>query len=175
MFGLPRRFGIDRSALERRFYELSRETHPDRFAASGPDGIRQAMERQSLLNEAYSTLKNPEELRQYFLRLEGYEVPAGAKQQIPAELAESWFELQDAAIENPDGAADLFNDFEHALQGLRAIGDAKLHEVEHEVDATIANQGYVPRELLDRLSQGIRSMSYLNSMERDVERLKGRR
>jgi molecular chaperone HscB len=175
VFGLPRRFGIDRAALERRFYELSRETHPDRFAASGADGIRQAMERMSLLNEAYTTLKSQEELRPYFLKLEGYEAPAGAKQQIPAELAESWFELQDAAMENPEAAADLFDDFERALRDLRAQGHAELKEVEHEIDATVGDHSRVPRELLDRLSQGIRSMSYLSSMERDVERLKGRR
>lgn len=171
MFGLPRQFGIDRTALERRFYELSRETHPDRFAASGPEGVRQAMERMSLLNEAYTTLKSPEELREYFLKLEGYE----SKGQVPAALAESWFEIQDAAMDDPSEARALISKFEHGLKDLREESKATLLEVEHEIDAIVSDTGRkVPRELLDRLSQGVRTQSYLKSMERDVERLKGR-
>lgn len=174
LFGFPRRFGIDRAALERRFYELSRETHPDRFATAGAEALRRAVERMSLLNEAYRTLKDPVERRQYFLRLEGFEQPAEkGSAQIPAELAESWFELQDTLMENPDGAAAKVAAFERELADLRARAAEKLSAIERGIDEA-ASGGQVSREWLQRLSDGIREQSYLKSMERDVERIKAR-
>ena len=37
IFGLPRKLGIDGEALQRRFYELSREHHPDFHQGAGAD------------------------------------------------------------------------------------------------------------------------------------------
>ncbi|MGA6973924.1 MAG: hypothetical protein WBY93_20010, partial [Candidatus Binatus sp.] len=34
--GLPRKLTIDLDALERRYHELSRKLHPDRFVSKGP-------------------------------------------------------------------------------------------------------------------------------------------
>ena len=36
VFGLPRRLAIDAAALQRRFYELSRQRHPDFHQARRP-------------------------------------------------------------------------------------------------------------------------------------------
>lgn len=174
VFGIPRRFGIDRAALERRFYALSRETHPDRFATSGVDAQRRAMERMSQLNEAYRTLKDPTELRAYFLRLEGFAPLADKSQaQIPAELAESWFEVQETVLENPSEAPAKLAAFEQRLADLRLRGADSLAEIEHRIDE-VSSHGPVPRELLQRLSDTIRAQSYLKSMVSDVERFKRR-
>jgi molecular chaperone HscB len=186
VFGIPRRFAIDRAALEKRFYELSREAHPDRFAGAGADALRQSLERMSLLNEAYRVLKQPEELRAYFLRLEGFDAGTGTglsaqahgsqkAQQIPAELAESWFELQDSVMEEPGAAAERIAAFERELGELRERDLAALGETEHRIDAALsAGALSAPRELLEELSRGIRSLSYLASMGRDVQRLRDR-
>lgn len=182
LFGIPRRFGIDRAVLERRFYELSRETHPDRFAAAGPARLREAMERMSLLNEGYRVLKDPAELREYFLRIEGFDTPSlqgqgastAAKQQIPMELAESWFELQDAVMEDPASARDRIGAFEAELHELETRGSDALRAIEAEIDAALSSGGPASRERLELLSRSIRSQSYLKSMKRDVERLKAR-
>lgn len=174
MFGLPRRFGIDRAALERRFYELSRETHPDRFATAGAELVKQAVERMSLLNEAYRTLKDPSELRQYFLRLEGFEEPAKSGQ-LPAALAESWFELQDAVMEEPDQAREKIADFERYLGMLREQSARELAVVERGIDDTSGVKDAAgTRGFLERLSDGVREQSYFKSLERDVERIKAR-
>ena len=171
LFGLARRFGIDRSALERRFYELSRETHPDRFATAGPERLKQAVERMSLLNEGYRTLKDASELRTYFLRLEGFEAPT-EKAALPTELAESWFELQDAVTDDPVRAPSLIADFERMLAESISQASRELVEIERGIDET--QEQLIPRERLQRLSEGIRAQSYLKSLERDVARIKSR-
>jgi molecular chaperone HscB len=169
LFGLPRRFAIDRAALDRRFYELSREAHPDRFATAGPEQLKSAVERMSLINEGYRTLKDPVELRQYFLSLQGFEIPAAKKAQIPAELAESWFELQDILAEDPERAVAKVTDFERKLADSRTRGANELVEIEQLIDRIAGDR--IPIGELERLSNAIRAQNYLASLERDVERI----
>src|SRR4029077_12121393 len=70
-FALPRKLNLDASALERDFYRLSRELHPDRFARAPKAEQEAALERSSQLNDAYRTLKDPITRTQYLLELEG--------------------------------------------------------------------------------------------------------
>ncbi len=176
LFGLPRRFGIDRGWLERRFYELSRESHPDRFAAQGGEAARQALARMSLLNDAYRTLKSPTALRSYVLRLEGLDAPASgpgqsaASGRMPVALAESWFELQDALTEAPEQAGARVAAFERELAELKRQGAEHVAELERQLD-----EGHASRAaLLGELSEEIRHEAYLRSLERDVERIRAR-
>ena len=59
VFGLPRKLTVDADALQRRFYELSREHHPDFH--QGTDAARQAeaLARSALVNRAYRALRDP--------------------------------------------------------------------------------------------------------------------
>jgi molecular chaperone HscB len=162
--GVSRRFRQDLSVLERRFYELSREFHPDRFTTSGADAQRASLEKMSLLNQAYRTLKDPIERRNYLLKLEGVE----GKSQAPAELAEEWFEVQDALMEDPAGAPAKIAAFEKHLADVRAQTEASLLAQETELD-----QG-APREAWHQLAQTADRLNYLKSMDRDLERVRGR-
>jgi DnaJ-domain-containing protein 1 len=185
LFGLKRRFGVDRTQLERKFYELSRASHPDRFAAAGPLAQAQAVESMSRLNEAYSILKDAERLRQYLLELEGVELPGQGTAQAgrpangpgaapPLELAEGWFELQDAVMDDPASAPDRIAAFEEELKRLRGEGGEKLARIEREIDASAEANDHPPRELLEKLAREVRAQSYLKSMERDVDRIRKR-
>ncbi len=58
-FSLPPKLVVDGDVLQKRFYELSRQWHPDRFSRKGPDEQAQALEATSILNDGYRTLKDP--------------------------------------------------------------------------------------------------------------------
>lgn len=166
VFGVARRFSQDGAELERRFYRVSRALHPDRFSAAAPEARKASLERMSLLNDAYATLRNPEALRDYVLKLEGISVP---KAQLPAELAESWFELQDTLAEDPAAAAARLAGFETALKELQARAEGALRSRESALD-----RDGLPREGLEKLAHEIQARAYLKSLERDVERLRAR-
>ncbi|MFL5812121.1 MAG: Fe-S protein assembly co-chaperone HscB [Bdellovibrionia bacterium] len=174
--GVKRRFGQNKADLESRFYRLSRELHPDRFATGSADERRQALEKMSLVNEAYGALKDPVRLRDYFLKLVG--VGGDAKAQIPVELAESWFELQEVLMEDPvEGQqkveafkAELLDLKEKKQQDIQALEtgiDCKLDETSDDVAAAMP--------LFQKLATLVRDLNYLDSMERDVERIRGKR
>ncbi len=53
LFGIPRGLNLSLDDLQKRFYELSRQLHPDRFMQK-PEAERQrALDMSSALNDAY--------------------------------------------------------------------------------------------------------------------------
>ncbi len=94
VFGLPRKLALDVKALERSFYRLSRDLHPDRFAQASAEKQQWSLTQSSLLNDAYRTLKQPIARTEYLLRLEGVTLAdekSAAKP--PEDLLEEVFEL----------------------------------------------------------------------------------
>jgi molecular chaperone HscB len=170
--GVPEKFKQDFSVLQRHFYELSRTLHPDRFVGENERSRELSLERMSFLNEAYRTLKSPEELRDYILSLHLPKSSEATKGQIPVELAEGWFELQDILTEgDSDQTTIRLGQFERELTDFHNQMNASLKETESLYDAA-ANGA---REaILKKLSQDIQKASYLTSMKRDVERIKSR-
>lgn len=59
LFGLPRRFALDRAELDARWRALQGQAHPDRFAAEGAAAQRVAMQWAVRINEAHQRLKDP--------------------------------------------------------------------------------------------------------------------
>lgn len=167
-FGVRRLFHHDLKAIERRFYALSRALHPDRFAGSGPAVMAVSLERMSFLNRAFSAFRSPEVLRDALLVAEGIEIPKNQGQQIPVELAEAWFELQEAATEEPETAIARISAFEDDLLHRQDLLNARIEELEQRYDKGPA------REPLLEIALILQARSYLFSMGRDVIRLKNR-
>ena len=116
VFGLPRRLGIDAAELQRRFYELSRRSHPDFHQGASPERQAEILATSARLNAAYRALRDPLMRIEYLVCLEeGRETKEGAtvKPKAPPELLEEMFEIQEALQEvkaseragGPDAAA----------------------------------------------------------------------
>lgn len=172
--GVKRRFALDSADLERRYYQISREIHPDRFTTGGADAQRLSLEKMSDLNQAYRTLKDPVSRRSHLLELEGLVVSQGS--QIPMELAEGWFELQDALMEDPGAAQAKLAQFEAEFAALKQTRERQIAELERQADLE-AERVHLDayRAILAQIAEVIRQESYLSSMERDIERIKAQR
>jgi len=168
-----RGFRQDLLALEKKFYEISRMLHPDRFAAGSDTKWKViSVERMSAVNRAYQTLTKRDSLRNYLLELEGIVKAEGKdekKPQIPAALAEEWFELQDAVMEEPTTAVAKLQTFGNTLQKRSADLKARIQELEDRYDA-----GEQKQESLVLIEKLVSDGQYLRSMERDLLRLKSR-
>lgn len=105
VFELPRKLGIDVDALQARFYDLSRQHHPDFHQAAPPEEQARALEASALVNRAYRTLRDPIARIEYLVRLEeGRDTrdtneDAVVKPKAPPELLEEMFEIQEALQE----------------------------------------------------------------------------
>lgn len=127
--GIERKFILENAALERRFHQLQRTSHPDRFAGAEGNVLGDALDRSSEINMAYRTLRNPLERTKHLLWLYGYSVESS--KQVPMELLEVVMNVQEKLAEL-DFADDQKK--EHVLEELAPLR-ASLESRREAVDS----------------------------------------
>jgi molecular chaperone HscB len=130
---LPRNLAIDAKDLEKRFYALSRQLHPDLHSRKSPAEREQAEESTAVLNDAYRTLREPIARAEYLLKLEGFDIGEQTTKDVPPELLEEVFELnmalEEADVEQLESARVRFD-------GMRIELDSELEQAFAKWDAT---------------------------------------
>ena len=173
VMGLPRRLVVDTQALQKRYYELHRCLHPDRYQ-TGPQEARQASLRNTAaVNRAYRTLRDPIDRGLYWLTLRGESLGAG-NNQVPADLAALVFELQEQleelrAARRGNGAVQLAQEIAACHTELLQRQSALLEQLGQNFvrwDTGEADTGTLTRELKAILS----ALAYLGTLIRDVEK-----
>ncbi len=138
ILGLEPRLGLDAGELQKRFYELSRLLHPDRFQRSSERERRYSLEATAVLNDAYRTLREPVARAEYVLKRNGLEIGVERSRNVPAELLEEVFELNMALEELRGGERQARPQLEQArgkFLTLREQADARLGELFGRWDA----------------------------------------
>jgi molecular chaperone HscB len=104
--GLPRGFALDEAELDRRYFGLQRQLHPDRFVRRPPRERAISQSQAASLNEAYEALRDPLSRAVYLLRLQGIDLepPSGQTISDPDLLMEA-MEMREALAEADDAAA----------------------------------------------------------------------
>jgi molecular chaperone HscB len=178
-FDLPRKLLLDEAELEKGFYALSRQFHPDYFMSANTEERQASIERSSMLNDAYRTLRNQVTRAKYLLTLEGYKE---AEKKAPPDLLEEVFELNMQIEElraakqtgDEDEAAEARSSIEEALADLHK----KLHEIDERLSALFADwDSALDREasadwkksLLDRMSDLLSHRSYIRNLVQDIK------
>jgi len=131
-FELPRSLALDPKALEKSFYALSRQLHPDLFSRRSAREQEYSLEATAVLNDAYRVLKDPVARAMYVLKLEGFEVGEQGGKDVPPELLEEVFELNMALEELRMGDED-------ALPQLAAARERFL-AMQTELDSSLNRQ-----------------------------------
>jgi molecular chaperone HscB len=130
---LPRNLAIDGKDLEKRFYALSRQLHPDLHSRKSEAEREQAEESTAVLNDAYRTLRDPIARAEYLLKLEGFDIGEQTTKDVPPELLEEVFELN-MALEETD--LPQLESARQRFEGMRGEIDAELQQKFAEWDAT---------------------------------------
>jgi len=68
-YEIPVSFAVDAEALQKRFYALSKEFHPDFYTLESEEKQAEILRLSTLNNEAYETLRNPDRRMKYVLTL----------------------------------------------------------------------------------------------------------
>ncbi|MBM3757466.1 MAG: Fe-S protein assembly co-chaperone HscB [Acidobacteria bacterium] len=100
IFGIEKKLALDVEGLQRRFYERSREWHPDRHARASAEQREFAEQATATLNDAWRVLRDPVARAEYFLTAAGVKTDA---KKTPPDLLEEVFELNMALEEARDG------------------------------------------------------------------------
>ena len=169
---LPRKLTIDLDALERRYHELSRKIHPDRFASKGPKVRDASLRATATLTRSYRTLRDPVARGLYWLELNGEKLAENNKR-VPQELAELVFEVQEQLAEmqlSPDPEEALERATEIAARRIEL--QFKMDEALVELDRNFAkwDESADQKMLTSELKTTLSNIAYLRTLIRDVDR-----
>lgn len=107
LFGLPVRYGVDRDVLDRRYRDLQRAAHPDRFASATEQARRISMQQAADVNEGYRVLRDPLARARYLLELRGYRFRDEHHTTDDADFLMEQMELREALEQIPEAADPL--------------------------------------------------------------------
>lgn len=178
--GLPKKLNIDGAALEKTFYGLSRQFHPDYFMNASEEERQASMERSSLLNDAYRTLREPVRRAKYLLELEGYK--EAEKKSPPADLLEEVFELnmqvEELKAAKKMGDTDEIAEAREALEETLASLNGKMKELDGQMfalfdkwDAAVDKETIEQEKkaILEQMSEMMSHRAYLRNLIRDIK------
>ncbi|TAN77028.1 MAG: Fe-S protein assembly co-chaperone HscB [Gallionella sp.] len=99
LFGLAQSYRIDTAQLERQYRALQARVHPDKHANLPDAEQRVAMQRATLVNEAYQTLRNPIRRARYLLSLHGVDTREETNTAMPPDFLMAQMDWREAVIE----------------------------------------------------------------------------
>jgi molecular chaperone HscB len=171
-FGVERKLTLDEQALQKRFYELSRQWHPDRFSRKSPEEQAQALEATAIVNDGYRTLRDPVARAEYLLDQEGFPIGEQRSKDVPPELLEEVFELNMMLEELREGDESARPQLEVAKKNfldLREQVDRDLATIFAKYDASAAESETAHQALIE-IRGALNRRRYIQNLIRDVDK-----
>lgn len=171
LFGLEEKLMLDVKSLQKQFYLLSREVHPD-FHQSGTKAEQsQSLETSSLLNQAFLTLKDKEKRLLYVLRLHLGEITESEKKQTPPELLMELMDIREqleAYKHEPTEPlrASLLTALSD-LQARQAQCDEDVDRLARQFDAELASDAR--KAILSDIRKILLKKNFLRSLARTID------
>jgi molecular chaperone HscB len=160
---MPREFALDGAELDRRFRELSRRLHPDRFARAEPRERRISLDRATRLNDAYRALRDWRTRAAYLLRIAGTDVFAEGRTFADPDFLEEQLEWREhLALANADGDAER-------LAAIAEDARERLRKLEQEVARRFADERWYSDLNVD-IARRLSRARYYDNIVADAER-----
>jgi molecular chaperone HscB len=165
--GVEPRLTLDPQDLQQRFYERSRQWHPDRYARATVPEQQKALDMTAALNDAFRTLRDPVTRAGYFLE----EHKIISSKHPPAELLEEVFEMNMALDELRSGDESARPQLAEARDRFAKL----LAEIDHGLSALFIQYDKSPHGTPDEsLLLAIRGVldrrQYVTNLIRDVDK-----
>lgn len=166
--GLPREYALDSAELERRYRELQRALHPDRFVNASPSERRISLSKAVEVNEAYRVLKDDVRRGESLLALLGH---SSAERSADPELLMEVMELREA-LSDAKHAKDLLRvrKLAEAVGGQAAEVSTQLKAAFESATSATSAAGLLaqPAALLSRLKYYRRFFDEVNVIEEEA-------
>jgi molecular chaperone HscB len=166
-FGLEEKLTLDPAGLQRRFYELSRQVHPDRYTLKSETERACSLEATSILNDGYRALRDPIKRARYVLKLHGFDIGEQRSNNVPPELLEEVFELNEALEEIRNGDESARPRLIEAEEKFRVLQEEIDEELERQFNAWDTSH---EDEVLSRIRTVLNRRRYIENLLREVEK-----
>ena len=166
-FSLTPKLEIDLEDLQKRFYELSKLLHPDRYQCKTAPEQQYSLDATAVLNDAYRVLRDPLQRAEYVLKQAGFEASEQRSKDVPAKLLEEVFELNMALEEMREGDASARPQLEQAREKFHAMRD----EIDSRLKTLFAVYDAAPgKETLSEIRAILNRRRYIRNLVNDVEK-----
>lgn len=106
LYGLPISFNPDLKFVKQKFYELSKQYHPDFFINESEEKQQEVLELSTLNNKAFQVLNDPQKRIHYILSLKGL-LEEGENYKLPQTFLMEMMDVNEALMDlqfDPDAA-----------------------------------------------------------------------
>lgn len=134
LFGYTPAPAIDSSDLARRYFDLQRRYHPDKFTMAGEEEKEDALRMSSAANEGFAIFRDRDKTLAYFLEIKGA-IDKEEKFQLPADFLMEMMELNELAEENKEAFSKATGEFALSLQKeinsiLERTRDSEINQID---------------------------------------------
>lgn len=158
LFQLPQQFNIELAVLDRHYRKLLAEVHPDKFVNASPAERMQSMQKATLANEAYQTLKQPTSRARYLLQLAGIATDEENNTAMPADFLMAQMEWREA-LDDARFAKDI-SALDALLKDMRTQASTLQLQVADEITQAPAQAAMTVRKLrfIDKVSEDVNQL-----------------
>ena len=170
LYTLPVSFHPDAAAVKNKFYELSRQYHPDRFAQADDAKRAEVLRMAAMNNEAYKTLSNTDATMAYILKLNGV-LEDEEKYNLPPAFLMEMMDLNEAISDY-----EMEPDNEAARKQAATALDEQLEQWDNataQLTTTFTNEGDT-KELLLKIKDQYFRKKYLLRIKERIDRFAAR-
>lgn len=158
-YNIPETFNVDEQFVKRKFYELSKQYHPDFYINDSPEKQQEILELSTVNNKAYQVLSDKGKRLKYILELHGA-ISEGEKYELPQSFLVEMMEVNEALMElefDPDEAGvqkisgevdDIENSLSNELKTLTTAFDSAAAEEKNPILLKIKDLWYRRKYLL---------------------------
>lgn len=118
MFDLEENFNMDRKELQRKFTNLQRQLHPDKFTSRSTREQNISLQNSALLNKAYTTLLKPLPRGIYMLKTKGIVFGEEVRADDPQFLLELMDINERVEESDTDAKVRLFDELQRKLNDV---------------------------------------------------------
>jgi len=165
-YGIHESFTPDVALLKKKFYELSKQYHPDFYANESEEKQQEILELSTLNNKAWQTLSDPYKRLEYILKQHNL-LEEGAKPQLPADFLMEMMDINERLMEVDDAeqlghlTAEVLaiEDDISALLAKATAGYAQLNDTAKEERLNEIADCYYRQKYLLRIKESLNTFA----------------
>jgi len=157
IFSQPVVTQLDMTALKEKNHALQTQVHPDKFVNSSDAEKRQAMQKTSLINEAYETLTHPVSRLQYMLTLKNIDMNSETDTAMDGRFLMQQMELREAIA-----------DVKHKSEPLDVLDSMTLSLKTQSIELIDDFTQVFQNDQLDMAREIVRKLQFLDKAQKEI-------
>ncbi len=163
LFGLAEDYTVDLAQLSAVYQSLQKTVHPDRFAHSSAQEQLLAVQKSSMINDAYQTLKSPLKRAEYMLKIRGTDMPSEQ-----ASFSDISFLMRQMELREMLDEVKQAENIDEAIFEVNQIFTTEFEQLSKELKIQLA-QNKAASDLL--ACENLRKLKFYQKLHVELDRL----